>query len=88
MALNDLKGLLGRLKKFTLPDEEVRTVVVEELKKMSLDIPFEKIKVRDKVLYVDTDGNRALKNEIFMHQGKLFAVLREKFSTRAPDRLA
>lgn len=86
MAL-PLKGLLERLKRFTLPDEEVRTVTRQELARLGVEIPFEKITVRDGVLYINTDGNRVLKSEIFLRQEKIFSVLKEKFGARAPQRL-
>ena len=75
---------MEKFKKFTPPDDTVRTEFVRLAKDIAgCDVEKSTVRVKNGTLYVSAP-DAATKSQLFMYKQPLLAVLKETFGTKAP----
>ena len=87
MSFNTIKPLLDRFKNITPPNDFIRGVTSDVIKKKTgILIKKENIYVRDNMLYIQ--AKPLIKNEIFLYREKIIEELVEKLGDKSPNGLS
>ena len=83
--MEKIDKFFDKYKKIIPLEQEVRDVVLEEVEKLGISIPREKIKLQSGVVRCNIQPTE--KTILFLHKEKILTTLEEKLGERAPKEI-